>query len=159
MFSTEGVLIAFVVCGMVIPQIEKGRFLNLKILIMSKKLQKFSEILKELRIKKGLTLRGVCKLSGYDPSNWSKIERGKLAPPSEKKVLEKWAKILDLKKGNKQFQEFIDYANIAQGIIPYDILSEKELVGHLPILFRTLRNEKPTKEEIDKLIEIISKNS
>ncbi len=118
-------------------------------------LKKFGKILKELRIKKELGLREICKLANYDPSNWSKIERGIISPPSEERILRGWAKLLGLSKGTKKFQEFIDGAMVAQGIIPQDILSQKNAVKHLPAFFRTLRNEKPTKKEIDRLIELI----
>jgi len=120
---------------------------------MSKNLQKFGGILKDLRIKKSLSLREVCKLTNYDPSNWSKIERGKISPPSEESILRQWAKVLGLKT-KKDVQNFIDTAIVSQGIIPEYILSSKA-VEYLPAFFRTLRNRKPTKEEIDKLIEII----
>jgi transcriptional regulator with XRE-family HTH domain len=124
---------------------------------MMKNLQKFGKTLKELRIKKELSLRDICKLIDYDASNWSKIERGKMSPPNDKNVLLRWAKALGI-KDSKRTQEFIDQAVIAQGIIPQDILSREEIVESLPAFFRTLRNKKPTKEEIDRLIEII-KNS
>lgn len=122
---------------------------------MSTNLQKFGKILKSLRIEKNLSLREICKSANYDPSNWSKIERGKISPPSDEKTLKKWANILGLSKKPGKIQEFTDEAKIAQGIIPQDILSDKNIVKHLPAFFRTLRNEKPTKEEIDKLIELI----
>lgn len=118
-------------------------------------LKKFGADLKHLRIEKELSLREVCKLANYDPSNWSKIERGVISPPSEEKTLRKWAKTLGLSQKSKKFQEFIDKAKIAQGIIPQDILSRKDAVKCMPAFFRTLRNEKPTKEEIDRLIELI----
>jgi len=118
-------------------------------------LKKFGKILKRLRIEKELSLREVCKLANYDPSNWSKMERGVISPPSEEKTLRKWAKILGLSQKSEEFQEFIDEAIIAQGIIPQDILSRKNAVKCMPAFFRTLRNEKPTKEEIDRLIKII----
>ena len=121
---------------------------------MSKNLQKFGKILKDLRIKKGLSLRKICQLTGYDPSNWSKIERGKISPPADEKILHKWAKVLDIESKN-EVQRFIDEAVIAQGIIPMDILSGDNAVEYLPAFFRTLRNKKHTKEEIDKLIELI----
>lgn len=120
---------------------------------MKKNLQKFGKILNELRIKKELSLRDVCKETGYDPSNWSKIERGIISPPADEKILIKWAKILGLTL--KQAKEFIDEAKISQGIIPQDILSQPNAVKCLPAFFRTLRNEKPTKQEIDRLIELI----
>lgn len=120
---------------------------------MNKNLQKFGQTLKDLRIKKELSLRDVCKETGYDPSNWSKIERGIISPPADEKTLTKWAQTLGL--NIKQTNEFIDEAKIAQGIIPEDILSQPNAVKYLPAFFRTLRNEKPTKQEIDKLIELI----
>lgn len=122
---------------------------------MSKNLKKFGKILKELRIKKELSLRKVCKLANYDPSNWSKIERGVISPPSNEKILQKWAKILGISGNKEEVQKFVDEATVAQGIIPQDILSQKNAVDYLPAFFRTLRNKKPSKEEIDKLIELI----
>jgi transcriptional regulator with XRE-family HTH domain len=116
----------------------------------------FGNLLKSLRIKKELSLRDVCKLTEYDPSNWSKIERGKMFPPSSIGILNKWAKVLGLK--GKDIQDFTDQAIVAQGMIPREVLSEKDLVEHLPAFFRTLRNKKPNKEEIERMIELI-KNS
>lgn len=122
---------------------------------MSKNLRKFGKILKELRIKRELTLREICKMVDYDPSNWSKIERGRISPPSDEKVLSRWAKVLGLFKNKREWQKFMDEARVAQGIIPQDILSQKNALGFLPAFFRTLRNEKPTREEIDRLIELV----
>ncbi len=116
--------------------------------------KKFGRVLKELRIKKGLTLRHTCRIVNYDPSNWSKIERGKMSPPSDKKTLRKWAKALGISKG-REIQQFLDEANLAQGILPEDILSQDNITNCLPAFFRTLRNKKPTKKEIDRLIELI----
>lgn len=121
----------------------------------NKSLQKFGQTLKELRINKGLTLRKMCEKVDYDPSNWSKIERGLLSPPSDEKMLTKWARALGISLQKKKLQEFIDNAKIAQGIIPQDILSQKNATQYLPAFFRTLRNKKPTKKEIDNLIELI----
>jgi len=124
---------------------------------MTKNLKKFGRILKELRINKELSLREICKLTDYDPSNWSKIERGVISPPSDEKTLRRWAVILGL-KDKKRIQEFADEAKIAQGIIPQDILKQENAVDYLPAFFRTLRNKKPTKREIDKLIELIRRS-
>ena len=59
------------------------------------------------------------------------------------------------KLGLNQFYLFMDEARIAQGIIPEDILLQKNAVKYLPAFFRTLRNKKPTKKEIDNLIKLI----
>lgn len=117
--------------------------------------KKFGKLLYENRIKKEYTLREMCRNVNYDPSNWSKIERGKIAPPSDQKTLELWAKTLGLKKDSKEFDNFIYQANVAQGIIPFDIMEEKELVASLPAFFRTLKNRKPNKGEIDNMINLI----
>lgn len=122
---------------------------------MRKNLKKFGQNLKKARIVQNLSLREICKKTGYDPSNWSKIERGIIAPPIDKKILAKWAHAIGFKSKSKEYQEFIDTAQIAQGIIPQDILSRKNAVNYLPAVFRTLRNEKPSKQEIDRLIELI----
>lgn len=125
---------------------------------MKKNLQKFGKILKNLRINNEMSLREICKETGYDPSNWSKIERGIISPPAGEKILLKWAQILGLGQNKKELREFIDEAQVAQGIIPEDIMTSQNAVKALPAFFRTLRNEKPTKEEIDSLIRLI-KNS
>jgi len=121
----------------------------------SENLKKFGKLLYDLRIKKELTLREMCRKVSYDPSNWSKIERGKIAPPSDRKTLELWARTLGLKKDSKEFDNFIYSANVAQSIIPFDVMEEKELVAALPAFFRTLKNKKPTKEDVDKIIDLI----
>ena len=121
----------------------------------SKSLKKFGKLLYDLRIKEEITLREMCRKVNYDPSNWSKIERGKIAPPSERKTLEIWARTLGLKKDSREFDNFIYNANVAQSIIPLEIMQEKELVAALPAFFRTLKNKKPTKGDIDKIIYLI----
>ena len=123
---------------------------------MNNNLVKFGKKLNNLRLKKGLSLRKICEVSGYDPSNWSKIERGKMSPPSDEKTLRKWAKVLGVSR-EKDIREFIDKANLVQGMIPQDILSQNNAVDFLPAFFRTLRNKKPTKKEIDQLVKLIRK--
>jgi len=122
---------------------------------MKKNAKQFSQHLKNLRIQKELSLRSICKKIKYDPSNWSKIERGIISPPSDEKTLAKWANALGLLPRSKEFYLFMDEARIAQGIIPEDILLQKNAVKYLPAFFRTLRNKKPTKKEIDNLIKLI----
>lgn len=121
-------------------------------------LKAFGDFLYNKRIEKRIGLREICRQVKFDPSNWSKIERGRMAPPSDKATLSLWAKTLGLKENSEEFHNFIDYACIAQGIIP-ETLSDKDLVKLLPAFFRTIRNEKPTKKEIDALIDIIKKET
>lgn len=119
-------------------------------------LKAFGDLLYNKRIEKRIGLREICRQVKFDPSNWSKIERGKMSPPSDKTTLSLWAKALGLKENSEEFLTFIDFACIAQGIIPKTI-SDKETMELLPAFFRTLRNKKPTKEEAKKLVDLLSK--
>jgi transcriptional regulator with XRE-family HTH domain len=117
----------------------------------------FGEFIKARRIAKSISLREFCKPIEMDASNWSKVERGLLAPPQDEKKLRKIARGLDIKIGSPLWKEMKDKANIDAGIIPEDILSDEKVLNSLPIFFRTVRSEKPTPEDLDKLINMIRK--
>jgi hypothetical protein len=92
-----------------------------------------------------------------DASNWSKVDRGVLSPPQDEEKLRNIGQALGIRFGSKEWKEMKDLANIDAGIIPADILSDRQVLGSLPMFFRTIRSEKPTPEELDKLINIIRK--
>ena len=115
----------------------------------------FGEFIKERRIVKSISLREFCKRVEMDASNWSKVERGLLAPPQDEEKLRKIARVLGIKVGSSLWKEMKDKANIDAGIIPEDILSDEKVLNSLPIFFRTIRSEKPTLEDLDKLINMI----
>ena len=112
----------------------------------------FGEFIKSLRIERDIGLREFCRRLGIDASNWSKVERGVLAPPQDKDKLNQIAEIFDIEKDSELFNELVDKASIDAGIIPKDILSDQETLNALPMFFRTVRSEKPTPEELEKLI-------
>ena len=117
----------------------------------------FGKFVKDERLAKGVGLREFCRNLGIDASNWSKVERGTLAPPRDEKKLKKIANILEIHPATNKWKAFKDQANIDAGIIPKDLLSDKEVLNSLPMFFRTIRSEKPTPEELDKLIKKIRK--
>jgi len=117
----------------------------------------FGEFIKKRRVNRELSLREFCKRIEVDASNWSKVERGVLSPPQDIEKLENIAHVLKIKIGSKEWKEMKDLASIDAGIIPADILSDKKVLDSLPMFFRTIRSEKPTPEELDKLINIIRK--
>jgi transcriptional regulator with XRE-family HTH domain len=117
----------------------------------------FGEFIKERRIQKNISLREFCKQLSFDASNWSKIERGLMSPPRDDEKLQNISKLLDIKVGSALWKEMKDLANIDAGIIPEDIRSDEKVLKSLPLFFRTLRSDKPTSEELDKLIEMIKK--
>ena len=112
----------------------------------------FGELLKDLRIRRGLTLREFCLKHGFDPGNMSKVERGMLPPPPHDK-LEQIAKILELKPSSPDWDLFFDTAAIERGSIPKDSLSDEELLKKVPVFLRTLKNKKLAPEKLDELIE------
>ena len=109
----------------------------------------FSNFIRTKRIAAGLTLREFCRLSGFDASNWSKVERGLLTPPQSKKILNEIATTLKIKEGSQEYKEIIDLAALSS--IPEDLI-ESEILEQLPVFFRTVRGEKPTEEELKTLL-------
>ena len=91
----------------------------------------------------------------YDPSNWSKIERGKAKPPSNPETLSRWARAVGLKPNTPEWQEFLDRTALANGALPPDLLADDDLVSRLPAFFRTIRGEKASLEELRAVAEII----
>jgi transcriptional regulator with XRE-family HTH domain len=117
---------------------------------------KFGEFIKQKRLQQKITLREFCRLTGIDPSNWSKIEREMLSPPKSKLMLEEIAKILKIKKNSDDWYTLMDLAAITQ--IPRELLNNQSIVEKLPVFFRTLRGQKPTEEELDNLIKLIKES-
>ena len=115
----------------------------------------FGTFIKELRAKQRLGLREFCQEHGHDPSNWSKIEREVLSPPRDEETLRTWAKQLGLKPGSDDWHKFHDYAAVDAGRIPDHLLEDKELAAHLPVFFRTLSGQKPSREDLEKLLKLI----
>ena len=115
----------------------------------------FGPYLKELRMARRMTLRGFCRRANADPGNVSRMERGVLPPPQDRDILERYAKALELQEGSDEWYRFFDYAAADWGIVPRDIMEDEEVVKVLPVLFRTLRREKPSEEDLNRWVEIL----
>jgi transcriptional regulator with XRE-family HTH domain len=117
----------------------------------------FGEFVKTKRIENDLGLREFCKQVQLDPSNWSKVERGLLPLTCDRPKLEEMARILKLKKGTSDWSMLFDLAYISQQRIPDDVAKNESAVAALPVFFRTVRGEKPSNEELNKLYELIKR--
>ena len=115
----------------------------------------FGQFFKDTRIAAEKTLRQFCRDNNFDPGNISKLERGRIAPPKSATTLDKYAFALGLKKGTSEYQDFLDLAALEAGMIPADVKDDAELLKSLPIFFRTARGQRPSEEEVERLIEII----
>jgi transcriptional regulator with XRE-family HTH domain len=99
----------------------------------------FGEFVREKRLAQNLSLREFCELLSFDPSNWSKVER----------------EMLKLGKGSADWHRLFDLASLSIKKIPEDVYSDEEVLEVLPVFFRTVRGDKPTPEELDKLIQLL----
>ena len=124
---------------------------------MAAESKSFGDFFKSLRKKKRITLREFCIKASADPANISRLERGAMPPPQDTDILERYATTLGIKAGSDDWYTFFDLAAADRGIIPKDIMSDSEVVKMLPSFFRTLRGQKPTKEEMRKLADKIKK--
>ena len=113
----------------------------------------FGEFIKNLRIERRMTLREFCRSAKLDPSNWSKIERDLAPPPRSKVVLQGIAEMLKVEQGSEEYHTLFDLAAISH--IPAGLLSDEQVLDKLPVFFRTIRGEKPSRKELEELIRII----
>lgn len=117
----------------------------------------FGEFFSAKRKELGKTLREFCRENGFDPGNISKIERGVSAPPQSHEKRRQYAAALNIREGSDDWLEFCDLASISTGKIPQDIVSDKELLAAVPILFRSIRKDGVDKEKIDALLNAIKR--
>jgi transcriptional regulator with XRE-family HTH domain len=113
----------------------------------------FGEFIKDSRIKRGVTLREFCRMMGWDASNWSKVERGVNSPPRSPKVLKKIADALGFPEKSDDRQTLIDLAAIS--FIPASLIDDRSVIQKLPVFFRTLRGDKPSREDLEALLKKI----
>jgi len=119
---------------------------------------KFGALLKKHRLAQDKTLREFCLVHGFDPGNYSRLERGLFPPPQDRALIEKYAAALGLQQGSDEWLELFDAAAVERGQIPADLLSDKDLVAKLPVLFRTMRGKQISPEKLDELIEMIRRS-
>ena len=119
------------------------------------KVSSFGEFVKTRRIDLGMTLRDFCEKHALDPGNQSKIERGRLRPPQDQAKLSAFADALELKRDTPMWTRFFDLAFMERGRIPEQVLQDDELMAVLPVLLRTVQNQRLTKEQLIELIERI----
>jgi transcriptional regulator with XRE-family HTH domain len=120
-----------------------------------KTLPAFGEFFKARRQALGLTLREFCLKHKFDPGNLSRMERGQLAPPQHREVLERYTKALDLTSGSDDWYTFLDLAAAAKGRLPDELLEDEEVVAKLPLVFKTLRSKPLTERRLSELVKAI----
>ncbi len=117
----------------------------------------FGKVLKQFRQRQHVTLREFCLRHGFDPGNYSRVERGLFPAPQSTDVVEKYAVALGLKRGSDDWVQLFDAAAASRGQLPSDLLSDEELLRKLPVLFRTLRGSPVPAEKLDELVAKVRK--
>lgn len=115
----------------------------------------FGTFVHELRTRQQVTLRDFCEKHGFDKGNFSKLERGLLPPPQKREKLESYAKALGLEPGSDDWTEFFDRAYLDRDQLAREIIDDEEVLGLVPVLLRTVNNERLTAEQLQELIERI----
>lgn len=115
----------------------------------------FGEFFSHKRRELGLSLREFSKINGLDPGNISKMERGLLSPPQSREKKAQYAAALGIKEGSDDWLEFCDLASVSAGKIPSDIANDAEVMTALPVLFRSIRDKKLDREDIERLVKSI----
>lgn len=115
----------------------------------------FGEFFKKMRGEMRVSLRQFCSQNGLDAGNISKMERGLMPPPQGHEKLKEYAPMLGIKEGTDDWYTFFDLAAAETGKIPTEVLNKEDIVNQLPVLFRTLRGQKVSDEQLDQLIHLI----
>lgn len=117
----------------------------------------FGPYLRKLRLERRIGLRAFAKAIGVLPSNLCHIESGIHNAPRNEKLLRRIVKTLKLKAGSAEYEQLFNLSARA-GELPADVkeyFCEKDLMGELPVMARTIKNKKLTRKDIEKLIEDI----
>ncbi len=69
--------------------------------------------------------------------------------------MQDWAKQLGLTPGTDDWHKFHDYAAVDAGRIPGHVMENEELLAKLPAFFRTLSGQKLSREDLEKLLDLI----
>lgn len=111
----------------------------------------FGQLMKDLRIRKELTLRRCSAELGIDPSNWSKMERDVTPPPKDEGTIRQWALFFGL--SGQAERGFMDLAAIARSEIPADMASDATVIAALPVFFRAVRGQELEGDKLKQFIE------
>jgi len=116
----------------------------------------FGEYMKEMLIKRSISLRELARRTEMDASNLSKIERGKVYPPQKEQTLQKLAEALKLSSEEKQ--RFFELAALANGMIPEELEHVRKNKA-IPLLLRVINNKQLQEQHIKKLAEMVEKEN
>ena len=125
---------------------------------MTTEVVSFGAYLRRLRLEAGFGLRTFADLSGMQPSNLSRIESGRLAPPQDAAIIRRLAKALGLGEDSAEYVELNNLASQARpGTMPPDLAEYAGTKRGIPLLLRTVKGKNLDEAEFRKLAEYIDR--
>jgi transcriptional regulator with XRE-family HTH domain len=122
----------------------------------NRKTETFGEMVKRLRIEEAcIGLRAFADLVNMRPSNLSNMERGRIAPPADKKKLDLICDALGLPSQDPRRAQLFDLAARAKNRIPADVADAVREQPGIPVLVRSVSNRQLNEKEIRDLAEYI----
>jgi len=121
-------------------------------------MERFGAYLRALRLRFGKGLREFSAECEIDPGNLSKIETGKMAPPSGD-LLERIASALRLIPESEDRKLFETKAAVDRSELPEEtkiLLSDEEILQKLPAFARLLKDKNKTlDQQMDEIIKLV----
>jgi transcriptional regulator with XRE-family HTH domain len=114
---------------------------------------KWGDFVREKRLSAGYGLREFAQLVGILPSNYNNMEKGRLAPPQDKRKLDQIAEVLNVKVGSAEYGTLMDLAVKDRKKLPADVEQFATENRMVPVLLRTLSNRKLSQRELRQLVE------
>jgi len=123
------------------------------------KYKSFGDFLRQSRLNAKYGLRQFAREIGWQPSNLSNLEHGRLNPPQDKEVLATIAEVLGFEEDSDQWRTLFDLASKEnQKFLPADVEDFVKGLEATPVLFRTMKEKKITESELKELVEYIRKH-
>jgi transcriptional regulator with XRE-family HTH domain len=113
----------------------------------------FGAMVRALREARRIGFSEMVRRTGLDAGNYSKMERGLMPAPKDISKLAKVQAALELSEDSFEWRELLRLADLSRGDIPRSILTDKQLVGKLPALFRQLDEGPLADTEVEALIQ------
>jgi len=119
----------------------------------------FGPYLRKLRLEAGFGLRAFAETVGMKPSNLSRLETGRIAPPTSAERIAQIAEALGLEEDSAEFKQLNDLASQARpGTLPPDVEDYAARKPGVPLLLRTAKGKQLDEAEFRRLAEYIEEH-
>jgi transcriptional regulator with XRE-family HTH domain len=118
-------------------------------------METFGGRLRAMRLAAGLGLQELCRQTGLDAGNYSRIERGLTLPPRDHRKLEPLRLAFGLEAESEEWTDLLTLADLAWGVLPRRILTNERVRPLLPALLQRLGGRRLTEQQIEALVRLI----